>query len=180
MYAYNLLVTFHHNQKGHAEQEVRERLKELGTYVERLDLCEVEGVFLVQVGSEAKVLVAHLKRMCQEEPAQFLYTYHWVPIERWVPANMLEMRDAAVELGQGIGDDDTWMMHLHKRHFAGHHDDVIAYLTDPLNRGRVELEDPDKVLAVEILGQDAGLSLLNRLELLDVNKVRMAFGAGKV
>jgi tRNA acetyltransferase TAN1 len=180
MYAYNLLVTFHHNQKGHAEQEVRDRMKDLGVFLERLDLCDVEGVFLAQAGGDAKVLVSQLKRMCHEDPAQFLYTHHWVPIERWVPSNVREMKDAAIELGRGIGMDESWMMHLHKRHFKMHHDDLIIELTDPLNRGRVDLEDPDKIVAVEILGGVAGLSLLTRHEMLDVNKVRVASGAGKV
>lgn len=180
MHAYNLLVTFHHNQKGHAEQEVRERLKDLGAYVEKLDLSDVEGVFLVQAGGDAKVLVFQLKRMCQEDPVQFLYTHHWVPIERWVPANIKDMRLTAIELAKGIGAEESWMMHLHKRHFEEHHDDVIAKLTEPLDLGRVELEDPDKILAVEILGHNAGMTLLTRHELLDVNKVRVASGLGKI
>ncbi|MCX6650278.1 MAG: THUMP domain-containing protein [Methanomassiliicoccales archaeon] len=180
MLAYNLLVTFHGNQRGHAEQEIMERMKDLGVYVEKIDLCEVEGVFLLQVGGDAKVLVAQLKRVCDENPSQFIYTYHWVPIERWVPSNKREIIDAATELGRGIGEDETWMMHLHKRHFEEHHDDLIAQLTGPLNRGRVNLEDPDKIVAVEILGRNTGLSLLNRHELLDVNKVRLAAGAGTI
>ncbi|MCG7840370.1 MAG: hypothetical protein MIO87_00505 [Methanomassiliicoccales archaeon] len=180
MHAYNLLVTFHHNQKGHAEQEVRERMKDLGAYVEKLDLCDVEGVFLAQVGGMARVLVSQLKRMCQEDPSQFLYTHHWVPIEIWVPSKIEELRSTAIELGRGIGENETWMMHLHKRHFEEHHDELIVQLTDPLNRGQVDLEDPDKILAVEILGKNSGLSLLNRHELLDVNKVRVASGSGKI
>ena len=59
-------------------------------------------------------------------------------------------------------------------------DDLIAYLTEPLNRGRVDLTDPDRILAVEILGKNTGMSLLNRHELLDVNKVRVESGHGKV
>ena len=39
MFVYNLLVTFHGNQKGHSELEVRERMKDLGAYVERLETC---------------------------------------------------------------------------------------------------------------------------------------------
>jgi tRNA(Ser,Leu) C12 N-acetylase TAN1 len=180
MHAYNLLVTFHHNQKGHAEQEARERLKDLGAYVEKLDLCEVEGVFLIQAGGDAKVLVSQLKRMCHEDPVEFLYTHHWVPIERWVPTNIKDMRSTAIELAKDIGPEESWMMHLHKRHFEEHHDELIAKLTGPLNLGCVELEDPDKILAVEILGKHTGMSLLTRHELLDVNKVRVASGMGKV
>jgi tRNA acetyltransferase TAN1 len=180
MYVYNLMVTFHHNQKGHSEEEVRERMKDLGVFLERLELCEVDGVFLVQVGGDAKVLVSQLKRMCHEDPTRFLYTYHWVPIERWVPSIKREILDAVIELGRGIGEKEKWMMHLHKRHFEEHHDDLIVFLTDPLNRGQVDLEDPDKILAVEILGKTTGVSLLTRHEILDVNKVRAASGAGKI
>ena len=125
-------------------------------------------------------MVSQLIRMCREDPVGFQYSHHWVPIERWVPSERSTIREAANELGKGIGDNESWMMHLHKRHFQEHHDDLIAYLTDPLNRGRVDLTDPDKILAVEILGKNTGLSLLTRHELLDVNKVRVASGAGKV
>lgn len=180
MFVYNLLVTFHGNQKGHSEREVRERLTELGAYVERLETCEVEGVFLIQAGGDAKVLVSQLKRLCHEDPVGFQYTHHWVPIERWMPSDKEEIRRNAVELGKNIGPDETWMMHLHKRHMTEHYDDLIAYLTDPLNRGRVELTDPDKILAVEILGKNTGMSLLNRHEMLDVNKVRVESGHGKI
>lgn len=180
MFAYNLLVTFHGNQKGHSETEVRERMKELGAHLERLETCEVEGVFLLQVGGDSKVLVSQLKRLCHEDPVGFQYTHHWVPIERWVPSNREVIRKNAVEMGEGIGDDETWMMHLHKRHMPEHYDDLIAYLTEPLNRGRVSLTDPDKILAVEILGKSTGMSLLTRHELLDVNKVRVEAGHGKV
>jgi tRNA(Ser,Leu) C12 N-acetylase TAN1 len=180
MFVYNLLVTFHGNQKGHSEREVRERLTELGAYVERLETCEVEGVFLIQAGGDAKVLVSQLKRLCHEDPVGFQYTHHWVPIESWVGSRKETIREAAEEMGKGIGESETWMMHLHKRHFDEHYDDLIAYLTDPLNRGTVDLEDPDRILAVEILGMNTGLSLLTRHELLDVNKVRVESGHGKV
>ncbi|MDD1772903.1 MAG: hypothetical protein LUQ09_08290 [Methanomassiliicoccales archaeon] len=180
MRAYNLLVTFHHNQKGHAEQEVRDRMKDLGAYVEKLELCDTEGVFLIQVGGDAKVLVSQLKRMCHEDPGQFLYTYHWVPIERWVVSQMSDLRSAVTEIGKGIGDGETWMMHLHKRHFEEHHDDIIAYLTDPLNKGPVNMSDPDRIIAVEILGKSSDISLLNRYELLDVNKVKQTLEADRL
>ncbi len=180
MFAYNLLVTFHGNQKGHSELEVRERMKELGAYVERLETCEVEGVFLILVGGDTKVLVSQLKRLCHEDPVGFQYTHHWVPIERWVPSNKDEIRKNAVEIGKGIGAEESWMMHLHKRHMAEHYDDLISYLTEPLNRGHVDLSDPDRILAVEILGKNTGMSLLTRHELLDVNKVRVESGHGKV
>jgi tRNA(Ser,Leu) C12 N-acetylase TAN1 len=97
-----------------------------------------------------------------------------------MPSEKEEIRRNAVELGKIIGPDETWMMHLHKRHMTEHYDDLIAYLTDPLNRGRVELTDPDKILAVEILGKNTGMSLLNRHEMLDVNKVRVESGHGKI
>ncbi len=168
MFDHNLLVTFHGHQKGHSEMEVRDRLKDLGAQVERLETCEVEGVFLLKVAGDPKVMVSQLIRMCHEDPVGFQYSHHWVPIERWVSSGKEEIRRAAEDLGRGIGGNESWMMHLHKRHFQEHYDDLIAYLTDPLNRGRVDLTEPDKILAVEILGQNTGLSLLTRLELLDV------------
>lgn len=176
----NILVTFHQNAKVLAEEEVRRNLKEVGASLEQLGESEVEGLFEALVIGDAKRAVADVRALCYDRPGAFQHTHHWVPIELWVPCEEQDMVDAAKELGKGIGEGDRWMMHLHKRHLPAHTTDLLMLLTEPIDAGIVDLEDPEKVVVVEILGGRAGMALVRKDEILDVNKVRGSLGMGKV
>lgn len=112
----------------------------------------------------------------QEEPDLLSHTCHWAPIERWVEADEESMSRAAAELAGGLGENERWTMHLHKRHIDRHSGDLVLALTDPIHKGRVDPRNPDRTIAAEIIGPTAGMSLLNREELIDTNKIRQQAG----
>lgn len=176
MEQYNLLVTYHPNQSRLAEQELQRTIGDLGGQIEELERACVDGVFCVRVAGDPKAAVYDLRAAMQEEPDLLSHTYHWVPVERWVEADEDAMSAAAAELAEGIGENERWMMHLHKRHTDRHSEDLVLALTDPIHRGRVDLRNPDKIIAVEIIGPMAGMSLLNREELIDTNRIRQQAG----
>jgi tRNA(Ser,Leu) C12 N-acetylase TAN1 len=49
-------------------------------------------------------------------------------------------------------------------------------LTEPIQKGKVDLKNPQKIIAVEVLGSMAGVSLLEKEELIDANKMRQEIG----
>jgi tRNA(Ser,Leu) C12 N-acetylase TAN1 len=49
-------------------------------------------------------------------------------------------------------------------------------LTDRIQKGKVDLKRPQKIIAVEILGNRAAISLLERSEIIDLNRVRLEAG----
>ena len=104
------------------------------------------------------------------------HTYHWVPVDFWVDANDEDMIDAVNEAAEGIGEHESWMMHLHKRHNPRHSEDLVLTLTDRIQKGKVDLKRPQKIIAVEILGNRAAISLLERSEIIDLNRVRLEAG----
>ncbi|MFA5312298.1 MAG: THUMP domain-containing protein [Methanomassiliicoccales archaeon] len=168
----NMLVTFRPNEKGHAENEMRARLKDVNAQTESVEETNVEGVFEVLILGDPKKVVKDLRLLCIDAPELFLHTHHWVPIERWVGPYIDEMVKVAKEYEKGIEEGERWMLHLHKRHIGKHSADLIEKLTAPINRGKVDLERPERVVVVEILGDRAGMSLVRIDELLDVGKVR--------
>jgi tRNA acetyltransferase TAN1 len=172
MVAGNLLVTFHQYEKGHAETEMRARLKDVGAYIESIQPTNVEGVFEVLVGDDPKKIVADIRQLCLDDPGLFSYTHHWVPIERWIPQDTEEMVKITSEFGKHISHNERWMLHLHKRHIGIHSSDLIDRLTVPIQEGIVDLKNPQKIVIVELMGDRAGMSLVRCDELLDVNKVK--------
>ncbi|MGD0816888.1 MAG: THUMP domain-containing protein [Methanomassiliicoccales archaeon] len=172
MVAGNMLVTFRPNQKGHAENEIRSRLNDVNAYVDSIEHTNVEGVCEIRVLGDPKDVVADLKKLCFQDPEQFPYTHHWVPIEKWVEPYMEEMLKVMTGYGETITANERWMLHLHKRHIGKHSSDIIEKLTAPINKGIVDLENPQTIVIVELMGNRAGMSLVRSEELLDVIKVR--------
>ena len=180
MEQYNLLVTYHGGLEGLGETEVRARLQEAGGILEELKRSEIDGVFVCRVSGDAKKVVADVRTICIGAPDLFQETHHWTPVERWVKAEPGEMAAAAGELGMGIGQNDRWMLVLRKRRTQLHTMDLIKLLTDPVDRGKVDLKHPDKMLVVEIMGDVAGMSLVTKEQMLDVNKVREEVELGRI
>lgn len=172
MEKYNLLVTFHPYEAGLAEREVRKRIEEAGENVEDIERSSINGVFCVSVSGDPKKLVRTLRDEMQESPEMFGHTFHWVPIDKWVQADEDLMLDEVKKMAGGIGDDETWMMHVHKRHHPKHSEELMLFLTEPIQKGKVDLKHPEKIIAVEVLGSMAGISLLNGDELINANKMR--------
>lgn len=176
MVRYNLLVTFHPNRAGLAEREVRNRVEQAGGAVEDIERSSVNGVFCVKVTGDAKELVAALRSDLREAPELLSQTYHWVPVDTWVESSEKAMMEAVNEIAQGIGENESWMMHVHKRHHPSHSEDLMLLLTDQIQKGRVDLRHPEKIVAVEVLGSMAAISLLERNEIIDANRVRLEAG----
>ncbi len=82
------------------------------------------------------------------------------------------MADKVRELAEGIKPHDRWKMHLHKRHCDINYESLIIRLTDPVNKGTVDLKHPNKILVVEVSVDKAGMALVDREEILDVNEIR--------
>lgn len=180
MERYNLLVTFHPNQAGTAEREVRNRIEEAGGTVEHIDHSCVNGVFCVKVDKDAKELIVRIRRDFMEAPEIIYHTFHWVPIDTWVEATEEAMLEAVKKAAEGIEENETWKMHVHKRHHPKHSEELMLLLTDPIVKGKVDLRHPSKIIAVEVLGPMAGISLLERDQIIDVNQMRLEVGLTQI
>lgn len=104
------------------------------------------------------------------------HTYHWIPVDRWVRATVEDMTEAARELAEGIDENERWMMHMHKRRHDMSSEELVLALTEPISKGKVDLTRPDKIIAVEVLGGMAGMSLVTREEIIDANRLRQQVG----
>jgi tRNA(Ser,Leu) C12 N-acetylase TAN1 len=181
MQDYNILVTFHHNQKAKAEEEVADRLKEAGLIMEDLMESRVAGLLLVRVTGDGKEAVKRLRGFAFRFPELFRYTHHWTPIEEWVTSEPDTLVSAARAFGARIRDGDRWKMDLEKRHYEGGSSlDLIRMLTEPIEHGEVDLNEPELILKVEIIGDFAGFSLIAEEEQLDINKVRETMGLARI
>ncbi|MBI4170483.1 MAG: THUMP domain-containing protein [Candidatus Aenigmarchaeota archaeon] len=162
----NLLVTYNPAHPGKAEREVRALLDDFGAF-EFVD-STVQGVFLIHVEGP-KNIISKMRKLPADS---FENTFKWVPIETWVSSDVKEMSKALKGYNEKIGEDESWKLMLFKRQYDDHSTtELIKLLTEHIERKNVDLKNPEKLVVVEIVGDKAGLSLLDKDEYLDTQKL---------
>jgi len=178
---YNIVVTYHIKDPEGAVEEAVLRLKDVGKNVEDKMQSSVPGLLLVRVSGDPKEAVRSLREFALKFPEVFIHTHRWTPIERWVAPEEGAMIRAAKDLGVGIRDGDKWKLDLHARSFKKCSlKDLVCILTDPIDRGKVDLEHPEKMLVVEVVSDAVGFALVSKDEVFDINKVREELGLAKI
>jgi len=119
---------------------------------------------------KSKYVVKKLKVMSKKNRELFGKTYRYIPVDKWVKSEITDMQKAIKSLVPGIKDNEKWMMDLEKRHYHKFDfKELIVKLTDVVDRKNIDLKKPKKIIKVEIVGKDAGISLLTPDELLAVS-----------
>lgn len=90
-----------------------------------------------------------------------------VPIDRVVPTDLEKIRDAALDLFRGIETGETFRVTVEKRDHNLSSTQIVETVASAIDR-KVNLERPDKVALVEVVGQRTGLSLISPGDILAV------------
>ena len=167
----NLLITFEPTHAGRAKEEVESLLKdakEKAKYIE----SGIQGMFGVAV-KDARKIVKKAREEAKKNPEKFSVTYHYIPIDKWCKTDIKEMQKIIKDLAKNIKDKEKWKLNLNKRQYDKMHSkELILKLTEVIEKPNVDLDKPDKIIQVEIIGNKAGFALLGKDELLDLSNFR--------
>jgi tRNA acetyltransferase TAN1 len=106
------------------------------------------------------------------DPYEFRYALRVIPVERVVRTDLDEVKRAATELAAAIGENETFRVTVEKRFTSLHSRDLIEAVATGIGR-KVDLENPDKILLIEVLGGLTGMSLIKPSDVLAVLKEKM-------
>lgn len=103
-----------------------------------------------------------IARLAQEASGLFRYTSNWTVVDSWVPSDLQAIRRAVADYQNEIGAGESWKVAVRPNHTALHRQAVIDAVVPLLEPTRVDLEDPDKELRIDILGDETGVGLVDR------------------
>lgn len=167
----NLIVSYDPSHIGSAKQEVENVLKELKHDFKHLKQ-HADGLFNLRV-KDAKKTVKSLSKLANKKSEFFDKTFNWVPIDKWCKSTVKDMQKVVKKLEKDIKKTEKWKMELNKRHYnKGDTIELILKLTDVVDKPKVDLKKPQKIIKVEIMGNKAGLSLLKADELFNTQKIK--------
>ncbi len=170
---FNLLATTSRGNERQMCNELGYLLKEeLGDSAPRVAKTGIRGLVAAETSMNPREVVEKFRGILLERPYEFRYALRIIPVERVVSTDLDEVKRAALELAVGIGENETFRVTVEKRFTSLHAQDFIESAATGIGR-KVDLENPDKVLLIEVVGGLTGLSLIKPNEVLAVMKEKM-------
>lgn len=170
---FNLLVSTYRGCESGAIQELRSLLRDIGDSEPLIEKTRMSGLIRAKTMLEPVQLVARFRMILKERPWIFRYILRAVPVMKIVRADLEEIRRAAGELEATIGLGETFRITLEKRGSTLGSQEIIESAASTIHR-KVDLSNPDRIILVEILGNQAGLSLIYPTDIFSSVKEKRA------
>jgi tRNA(Ser,Leu) C12 N-acetylase TAN1 len=118
---------------------------------------------------DPRLVIQELRALLARHSRLLQHTCKWVPVDLWALSDIDSLRKAIGQLRDRIAEGETWRMVVEKRRYGGHTRQLIELLA-PLVTAKVDLEHPQKILRVDLIGSLAALSVLRPGEILSTGK----------
>lgn len=166
---FNLLVTTARGDEANACSEIWYLLKEVGDEAATVEKTGVAGLIAVKTSFDPFEVIKKFREILRERPYEFRYSLRIIPIEKTIRTDLGEIQRVATEMGSRIGEDETFRVTVEKRFTEFSTRDIIEAAAANIER-KVNLNNPDKILLVEVVGGVTGVSLIRPEDMLSVTK----------
>lgn len=151
-----------------AEDDVIDELDELfyefgDTSISTLK-TNVSGIVLGFSIKNPVEFIQFLRNKLKDEPWTIRYLLRFIPIEKVVTSNISEIKDASIELSKKIPLNKTVKIFIEKRHSSLKRSEIIDEIGPSLT-SKVNLENPDWLILIEIIGKYSGISVIESTNL---------------
>lgn len=166
---FNLIISTSRGNERNACSEMWYLLGEVGDRGSTVEPTQVIGLVVAKTKLDPIKAVLALRTLLKERPWEFKYTLKIVPIQKVVEAKMSAIQQTALELAVGIGQKQKFRITVEKRHTDLASKDIIDTVAKGIER-IVDLETPDRILLIEVIGDLAGLALIEAEDVLSVER----------
>jgi tRNA(Ser,Leu) C12 N-acetylase TAN1 len=178
MYDYNILASSRWEAVAKAKNELRQLLAALGDASPVVERTIARGIIGVRTVLDSRSVVAKLKERVARDPDAVSYVLKLRPVDLWTDPELAALKGAVQQLSERIKPGEKWSMEVEKRRFTKlHRIEIIEQLAELIDE-KVDLEKPNKILTIEILGKSAAVSVLKPEEIFSLHKT-LSFTSSK-
>lgn len=169
---FNLLATTSRGNERIACAELSRLLQQMGDACFAVDRSGITGLIVAKIAIDQFEAIRRLRVILEQRPYEFRYLLRIIPIEMVTQTGLNEIRGTVDTLARKIGEKDTFRVTIKKRFTTISAHDIIKTVAEGI-RSRVDLEKPDKILLIEIVGRLTGLSVITPNDILSVMKEKI-------
>ncbi len=166
---FNLMISTSRGNERNTCSEMWYLLGEVGDRGSTIETTSAIGLVVAKTKLDPVKAIRDLRALLKERPWEFKYTLKLAPIQKVVEAKLEEIERAALTLAEGIGEKEKFRITVGKRHTDLSSKTIIDNIAKRIER-KVNLDHPDKVLLVEVIGQLVGLALITSNDVLSIER----------
>ncbi len=170
---FNLLISSSRGEEHDANSELRYLLGELGDRHARTNYTPVSGLTVARTELDPVLLIASLRSILRVRPWEFRYVLKVKPVKKVVRCTVEEIAAAVVQQAPMVRQGETFRVSVQKRQNHISSKEVIDAVASKVPR-KVDLQNPSKLILIEIISQVAGVSVITPSSILGVEKEKRA------
>jgi len=167
----NLIVTCRRHFEAEAEQEITKILGDFGDPTTRTIISKMPGIIEVHSELDSLEIVKKIRQMIVDEPWTIRYCLRIIPIQKETETDYDKIAYSLRELLEDLKEGESYRISIEKRNSKISSQELISKLAKKIPN-KVSLENPDKIILVEVLGNKTGISLITRQDLLSTEKIK--------
>ncbi len=173
LHDYNLLVACPRERERAATSELRYFIGDLlGDTSFQISRTHVSGLLACRTSIDPFAVVERLRGFADENPYQFRFAIKFTPLEMCVDSSIDAMAESARALMEKIGEDESFRVSVKKRHTELDSMEIVRGVAAVIPK-RVDLDNPDWTVLVEVVGEWTGISVLREsADVLSIMKMR--------
>jgi len=169
---FNLLATTMRGNERQMCYELAYLLKEAGDPEPTVGKTGIRGVIVAKTALNPIEAIDKFRSTLQERPYEFRYALRILPIEKVIRTDLEEVKRVATEFAAKIGENETFRVTGEKRFTSIHSQEFIEAAATGI-QNKADLENPNKILLIEVLGGLTGMALIKSTDILAVIKEKM-------
>lgn len=170
---FNFIATTYKGLEREAVAEVLAVLAKIGDPDATARATEVSGLMVGRTALDATKVPRMLYKMVEGEPWSLRLLLRFIPVEVVVKADLEELAKVASGLARRIGQTESFRVTVEKRHAHIGTKEIIEKVAGVVDR-KVDLDDPDWVVLVEVVGEEAGVSVVRPDQVFSSVKAKRA------
>ena len=168
---FNLLATADNYARSQACSELWMLLRAVGDETPSVDRSPVKGLITARTNLEPIDAVEKLREKLAQNPEHFKALLRVMAIEERVPTSVESIRETTQIMASRIPTNHTYRITVEKRRTEISSKEVIEEVAGGINR-KVDLENPQWIVLIEIIGKTTGISVIPPGGVLNVQKER--------
>ena len=167
----NLIITCARHLEPETQDEISKILEVFGDSNPKITISDMSGILTIKTKLDPIKIVAKIKELVLDEPWSIRYCLRIIPIQEVSETKISEIEQRILEIGQLIQTEDSYRISIEKRNSEISSQELIKKIAKNF-KNKVSLENPDKIIQIEILGGKTGISILEKSDILSVEKTK--------
>jgi len=168
-----LLATTDKITMSGASSQLWMNLRAVGDPEPKVNKTHVKGIIQGATTLDPVEAIGLMREHMRSEIERYDKLYRVMPILSWVNTNLDDIVAEVEAQKTRIGEDDKFRVTLEKRKTELRSREIIEAVAEVIDNP-VDLENPDWVVLVEIMGEHTGVSIVRDEALFNVQKERAA------